>query len=190
MRLKIPERYAAIAACLLLGVLASACEPTGPPVDRDVEKRESFTREVAPEGPWRESEVVLPAYPRDENLIEAEISGPKSFKFLIDAESISVNGDGVVRYGLVARSSTGVDSVSYEGMRCETSEYATYAYGTTDRAWSPVRNVNWSAIRELRTNNARYDIHRFYFCPYSIPQSSSARVLDALEHGMPHPASR
>ena len=190
MLTKRPDRHLTGFACLMTCLLAVACEPTGPPVDREAEKRESFTREVAPEAPWQESEVVLPAYPQEDNLIEAEIAGPKRFRFLIDSESIVVNGDGVVRYSLVARSNSGANSVSFEGIRCETREYATYAYGTVDNTWSPVSRVKWTLITDLKSNNVRYDLHRFYFCPYAIAQTSSEKALEALEHGMPHPEGR
>jgi hypothetical protein len=190
MRPNNPERCTAVLACLFLAALIAACEPTGPPVDREAEKRESFTRPEAPKGAWQDTEIVLPAYPLEENLVEAEISGPKRFKFLVDTSSIAVNATGVVRYTLVARSNAGAENVSFEGMRCETRQYTAYAYGSPDRTWSPARSVNWLVIENLPSNNVRHDLHRFYFCPYAIAQTSSANVIEALEHGMPHPEGR
>lgn len=38
-----------------------------------------------------------------------------------------MGSDGIVRYVLVARSSAGTESVSFEGMRCATREVRIYA---------------------------------------------------------------
>ena len=186
-----PDRFAAGVACLLLGMLIAACSsPTGPAVDREAEKRKSFTREEVPGPQWQEAEIVLPAFPREEDLVEVQISGPRTFTFLVDANSVSVGEDGIVRYSLIARSSAGAENVSFEGMRCETNQYKAYAFGSQDRTWSRVGGDNWFPIMEQQTNNYRVALARYYFCPYSIPQSSSEKAVAALKHGMPHPSGR
>ncbi len=191
MQRMIPDGVAAGAACFLLGILLAACSsPTGPAVDREAEKRKSFTREEVPGSQWQEAGIVLPAFPREEDLIEVEISGPRTFTFLVDANSVSVGSDGVVRYSLIARSSAGARNVSFEGMRCETNEYRTYAYGSPDQTWAPASGDNWYPIRQLQTNNYRFALATYYFCPYRIPQSSSSKAVAALKHGIPHPSGR
>ena len=186
----IPDRFAAGVACFLLGVLAAGCStPTGPAVDREAEKRKSFTREELPGPQWQEAEIVLPAFPRAEDLVEVEISGPRTFTFLVDANSVSVDDDGVVRYSMIARSTAGAENVSFEGMRCETNEYKAYAFGSQDRTWSRVSG-SWLPIREQQSNNGRFALARYYFCPYSIPQPSSEKAVAALKHGIPHPSGR
>lgn len=191
MRRMIPDRFAAGVACFLLGILVAGCSsPTGPAVDREAEKRKSFTREELPGPQWQEVEIVLPAYPREEDLVEVEISGPKTFAFLVDTNSVSVGDDGVVRYSLIARSPAGAENVSFEGMRCEMNEYKAYAFGSKDRTWSRVSGDSWLPIRDQRTNNHRFALARYYFCPYSVPQSSSEKAVAALKHGLPHPSGR
>ena len=191
MRRMIPDRFAAGVACFLLGILVAGCSsPTGPAVDREAEKRKSFTREELPGPQWQEVEIVLPAYPREEDLVEVEISGPKTFAFLVDTNSVSVGDDGVVRYSLIARSPAGAENVSFEGMRCEMNEYKAYAFGSQDRTWSRVSGDSWLPIRNEQTNNYRFALARYYFCPYSVPQSSSEKAVAALKHGLPHPSGR
>lgn len=186
-----PDPFAAGVACLLLGMLVTACSsPTGPAVDREAEKRKSFTREEVPGPQWQEAGIVLPDFPREEDLVKVELSGPTTFTFLVDAESVSVGRDGVVRYSLIARSAAGAENVSFEGMRCETNEYRTYAYGTAGQTWSPAGGDKWFPIRQQRTNDYRFALATYYFCPYRIPQSSSSKAVAALKNGIPQPSGR
>ena len=174
----------------LLVVVASACSPTGPAVDRMVEKREAFKTEPEWNEQWREAQYVLPPYPSDANLIEVQIEGPRSFKFYLDAQSIAVYDDAVVRYTLVARSPSGSDNVTFEGMRCETGEYKSYAYGSTERTWTQSRNAEWYPIRDVDRNKIRLSLYRFYVCPYGVPQRDATRVVTALKRGIPRPEGR
>ncbi|NIO41506.1 MAG: hypothetical protein GTO41_15820 [Burkholderiales bacterium] len=169
----------------LVVALFAACASTGPPTDRAAEERESRNRNVGSEAKWQESEFVLPPYPKNTNLLQARITGLASFTFLVDTESISIGEDGVVRYTLVARSASDVDNVSFEGMRCEKSEYKAYAFGSSDRTWSLARNPQWTSVSNPAINRYRHDLHRFYFCPNSVPQKSVGKVIAALKNGIP-----
>lgn len=131
---------------------------------------------------WREIKAAAPAYPREENLLPFFVSAASSFDFYIDGASLSVGEDGVVRYVLVARSSQGAESVSFEGIRCSTSEYRVYATGTRGGGWtrsaSPWRRI---APREVqRWHNALRDE---YFCPLGTPIGSPAEGVAALRRG-------
>ena len=84
--------------------------------------------------PWKEGAVTLPAYPQDGDLVEMTIpSRGNRFTTYIDAKTLQVGEDGVVRYVVVIRSDRGVDNVVAEGLRCETREYREYGYGTGDK---------------------------------------------------------
>ena len=101
-----------------------------------------------------------------------------------------VDEDGVVRYTLIARSPSGSDNVSFEGMRCETGEYKPYAFGSVDNTWLRASNGEWSLIRKQRANDIRYGLYRYYFCPYGVPQRDAGRAIAALKQGIPLPAGR
>ena len=96
---------------------------------------------------WREEEAPLPSYPKPEDLIEFRPSEVASFSFFIDRASLKVGADGVVRYTLVARSPSGVDNVSYEGIRCETGMYRVYATARSDRSWVTRTASGWKEIQ-------------------------------------------
>ena len=69
---------------------------------------------------WAELQAQLPAYPKAENLLPFDAGPASNNLHYIDAPSIVVGEDGIVRYTLVIKSPTGAVNVSYEGMRCAT----------------------------------------------------------------------
>lgn len=135
-----------------------------------------------PEEKWRESEVSFPAYYDRQNLKEFSIKGQTDNRFFVDSKSLSVNADGVIRYALVVRSGSGVENVSYEGIRCEVREWKPYAYGKTDGSWSPARDPQWQRIVWHGTNAFRYALYRDYFCPDGYPLRDTGAALAALNN--------
>jgi hypothetical protein len=96
--------------------------------------------------PWTEGEVTLPEYPQDGDLVKMTIaSRGNRFTTYIDAKTLQIGEDGVVRYVVVIRSDRGVDNVLAEGLRGGTREYREYGYGTNnkfepvDRPWRMIR---------------------------------------------------
>jgi len=133
---------------------------------------------------WKEAEVRLPPYPKDADLIEFQVSSGATFRFFIDAASLSVADDGVVRYTLVARSPSGIANVSFEGMRCATKSTKVFARGTGGN-WSR-REGEWQVI-EARTIQRWHNVLYFeYLCPRNRPIQTAAEGADALRRGM-HP---
>jgi len=130
---------------------------------------------------WRERELVLPAYPKRENLLPFFVSATTTFEFFIDAASISPGEDGVVRYVLVARSAQGAESVSYEGIRCSAREYRIYAAGTGD-GWARLDKA-WQRIEPRSIQRWHNALLREYFCPLGNPIRSRAEGVDALRRG-------
>jgi hypothetical protein len=134
---------------------------------------------------WRDADVSLPGFPRAGDLIEFAVSSAGTFTFFLDRASLSVSPDGVVRYTLLARSPSGVDNVSYEGIRCSTGEYRIYAIGHRDGTWSR-REQPWQRIEPKSVKRWHYVLQREYFCPRALPISSAAEGVDALRRGR-HP---
>lgn len=115
------------------------------------------------EKPWAEVEVQLPAYPNEASLIPFRVGSVEDTQYFIDADSLSVGDDGVVRYVAVVISSSGARNVSYEGMRCTTAERRLYAFGRADRTWSKARGAQWLKIRG-GSNNHVVELFGGYFC--------------------------
>ena len=133
-----------------------------------------------------EREVALPPPPKGD-LIEFFVSAASSFKFFIDPQSLSVGDDGVVRYTLVARSPSGAQSASYEGIRCgRAGLYRVYAFGN-GAAWSKSTLAEWRPIEPRDVQRWHNELRDRYFCPNGASIFSAAEGLDALRRGG-HPA--
>jgi len=121
---------------------------------------------------WKEGDVVIPAFPQSDDLIKVEIDkGEQLFNFYIDAKNLSaLPKQGVTRYTVVIESDSGAKNVLFEGIRCQTREYKTYAYGTYDNKLSKAITSEWKLIREADSMTHRYNFYRYYLCSeYLIP---------------------
>ena len=117
---------------------------------------------------WKESELVLPTYPEDRNLIEFDVGPTNVNHFFVDGQSITVSTDGIVRYTLVVRTAGGANNVSFEGMRCETREMKVYATGRADRTWRKPAVAEWRPVENRMINQHHMTLLRQYFCASGI----------------------
>jgi len=144
-----------------------------------------------PDAPqWAEAEVELPAFPQPGNLREFYVSGATTHKFAIDATTLSVGKDGVVRYVLVVQTSGGATNTSFEGIRCESGEFKIYATGHPDGQWARVRQnprqSEWRRIENKPVNRHHAALARELFCPNGTPLRNPAEGREALRLGR-HP---
>ena len=146
-----------IGCAILLGVAASVSWAGIFEKDKDPDEK-----------PWVEVEVELPAFPADEGLVSFKVGSRSDMKFLVDGRTISVGSDGVIRYSLVVISAQGVRNISYEGMRCETAERRSYAFGRADGTWTRARGDKWVAVRG-DSNNHYVELFKNYFCAVGVP---------------------
>jgi hypothetical protein len=149
----------------------------------DIDDEGDFDRgKEVPGSEWKEEAVVMPPYPQADNLLEIDLSLPQfPFTLFIDAQSLSVGKDRVIRYTAVLRSRNGVENVSYEGIRCKHSQVQRYAYGSGGR-FRPVRNRAWRFIRKDGQDRFRTELVNRYFCP--LPMGDTERqILDKLKSG-------
>jgi hypothetical protein len=90
------------------------------------------------------SEVEPPAFPKPENLIEFYVGPVTTNKYFIDASTLSVGSDRIVRYVLVVRTSGGASNVSFEGINCKELTWKHYATGRSDGTWTKSRAARTS----------------------------------------------
>lgn len=133
---------------------------------------------------WAEQNTELPPFPEDDNLIEFEVTRPNAnFHYFIDANSVSyTEADGVVRYTVVIRSRSGANNVAFEGMRCSTREYKTYAFGNGRGKFARPRRVEWRSISVNGYTLYRKDLADSYFCNPNIINLSAERIVRELKH--------
>jgi hypothetical protein len=136
----------------------------------------------------RQSEEVVVAPPplRRASLVELQLEASADFRYFVDATSVSVGPDRIVRYAMVARSASGVENITFEGLRCS-GEYRVYAVGLPgEDRWSG-RPGAWRQVpRDARA--AQNVLLRQYFCPARNTAIRDAKEgVAALQAGR-HPA--
>lgn len=129
--------------------------------------------------------MQLPAAPKPENLAEFEVSGSTTLRFAVDITSISAGDDGVVRYTLVSRSPSGAQSISYEGIRCESYEKKLYAFGQKDGNWTRSRRDQWDLITGTGANRQHAALARDYFCRHKIIEGNAKDIANRLRYQQP-----
>lgn len=132
------------------------------------------------EKPWKEIEVQLPAAPLAGNLIPFFVSSTATQDFAIDAKSLTLGADGVIRYVLIATSTSGAKNISYEGIRCQSYEKKLYAFGRQDGTWSRSRRDKWEAIRSNAANRQHAALAQDYFCQGLTIAGTPQQMQDRL----------
>ena len=130
-----------------------------------------------------ETKVALPQYPNPHDYLPFEVSATTPFSFFVDAKSVSVAPDQIVRYTMIAKSSEGALNISFEGMNCVERQVRVYALGSANGTWIEPRNSRWEAIRGDTRNAQRLVLYNDYFCPLTGYISNAAEAVRVLESG-------
>lgn len=95
---------------------------------------------------WSEEVAAPPASFSTEVLIPFEVMKASALTYGIDPNTLTVGEDGVVRYVMVARSSSGALNVLYQGIRCATAETKTYGRLSDSGSWNTSLDADWKAL--------------------------------------------
>lgn len=165
-----------------VGVLAFAGPVTGQEFFGDKKYGEFYEEGKK----WIEQESKPPAYPQEQALIEFNAGAATSNQYYIDGSTLSVGGDGVVRYVVVVRAAGGATNVNFEGIRCGSRERKLYAFGRSDRTWAMSRMPSWQLIQR---GSYQAVLSREYFCPNNGIIFKAEEGIDALKRGG-HPEAK
>lgn len=144
--------------CLSLAVLASGAFAALVEIDPD----------------WKEVDVPAPPAFNKEKLIPLEMPSYVSLKFGIDPATITVASDRVVRYVVVATNASGSTTAMYEGIRCTSREFKTYARLGSNGQWNSVKNPQWRALDDNNTSPHALALARQGACDGRAAAASSA----------------
>lgn len=136
-----------------------------------------------PDKDWEEEAYVLPPFPNADSLREFYVTATSPNEFYVDESSLDVGEDGVVRYVLVIRSPSGAESVTFEGLRCVSTESRIYATGRADGEWSKARRSEWEPIRANAYNMPRAILAGEHLCNGTVPPHTRAEALTWLRNG-------
>lgn len=132
----------------------------------------------------KELDVQFPEYPSAQSLVRFATNWTTNSIF-IDHKTLSVDSDGVVRFTLVVRSSSGAESVSFEGVRCVSGERRVFAYGRKGAdggTWAAARGSTWRQINDSGINRHYYEFWRDVFCDGSMPEGKR-EILQNIASG-------
>lgn len=136
--------------------------------------------------PWKERAVTLPPYPDGRHYLAVPLQIVGSpLEMFIDEPSLAIGEDGVVRYIMLLRAPGGGENLFYEGIRCSTREWRTYAYGGTAGAWRAVEGGAWAPIRDLGVERYRERLYRYYLCDPALGTLRRAEMLRRMRYGLP-----
>ncbi|MCB1760567.1 MAG: hypothetical protein KDI68_12405 [Gammaproteobacteria bacterium] len=133
---------------------------------------------------WKEDSVELPEYPDKERMKEIVFGRTDTrYRFFIDPKTLRVADNDVVHYVLLLRSRSGAENLMYEGIRCQTGDYKTFAYGTRGGKFKALQNPRWKEITETSNNWFRAELKRGYFCnPHRLNAVTAESILSRIEH--------
>ena len=125
----------------------------------------AFAEEVEEESVvWQESAPQLPSLPAERNFVSFYVSAASENQFFIDRSSLQLTPEGVVRYVVIVRAPSGVENISYEGIRCDTKEFRFYASLRADKSWGWSRQADWKKILGYGANRYRAVFVTDHFC--------------------------
>jgi len=161
-----------------LGAVAAHAQWGGWDADFDDDKK-----------PWKEIEAKIPSYPKEGNLTPFDAGGTSPHRYFIDAQSLSIGEDGVVRYSLVVKTGGGATNVTFEGIRCDTREQKYYALGQANGTWARARNPQWRRIEYREVNKHHYVLLKGILCTSAVsgatPVTSVKEAVRHLKDGPP-----
>lgn len=131
--------------------------------------------------PWKEIEAKIPSYPKPENLIPFEAGKAGGHRYFIDARSLSLGEDGVMRFVLVIRAAGGATNVTFEGIRCEMRQRKFYAIGQANGSWTRARNAQWRRIGE-QEQSQHGTLYDEYFCSDKYLPATPQRAIQMLKY--------
>jgi hypothetical protein len=134
---------------------------------------------------WQENEVALPGPVQRDQLIPFDMSTRTELQFSVDASSITIGSDRVVRYVLLARSSSGAENILYEGLRCETGEARNHArWNQAEQRWIPYSgSTPWRPLSGVAASLPAARLAYLAFCEGRTPTEPLARLLADLRRG-------
>jgi hypothetical protein len=130
---------------------------------------------------WMEATAKMPEGLPSSELKPFFVSKNTPLSFAIDAQSLSIGKDDVIRYVLVITSPTGAKQVNYEGLRCETYEWRLYATLQGEGHWVKTPNSRWQAIKGSTYNRYHSALAQDAFCENGIARKNIPEILRLLQ---------
>lgn len=133
--------------------------------------------QVAPADPdWKELDAPPPPALRTSGLVPLDVPGT-SLHFGVDPASVSVGTDRIVRYVIVATSTSGTVNAMYEGIRCDAGEVRVYARHNPDSGWVPSPAAPWQRLNATPNSSHSMAVARSGACLGRAPNGNAAQIV-------------
>lgn len=171
-------------SCVVLGLALlgslSAAHSAPPNMDPEVLPNRDF---VEPEAKQPvDGKTALPPLPKPQNLVPIDTGPTATYSFALDAKSLTVGKDDVIRYTVVATSPSGAVNIFHEGFRCKTFEYRQYAFGSKSGKWVPARSERWQVVSSMAKNQSHYALGMDYFCEGRVTSGDAEQIIDRIRY--------
>jgi len=158
-----------LAAILASAVAMPALAQTYRPVNNEVYA-------LTDPGEWKEANFKLPPYPAQADWVGFFVPLKSDYTYFVDAKTLTLGEDGVIRLILRVVSASGAENLSYEGYQCANRSLRSYAFGDSfNHKWIESTRVLWK--RMDRDDKARMRLAED-FCPeWNTPKTSAEALL-------------
>lgn len=180
--------FAFAAACVAAGVLLAGCSSTKSSTPSDASTSEGpksdFQYLFDRPSTWTEKKVdTLPVMPQPGDLLPFSVSQNTPLQFALDAKSLTVDSDGVIRYTVVITSPSGARNVNYEGIRCEDYSWKLYAGLNADHdGWDRTVENDWARIENGDLNAYHAALYQDYFCTSKLPVGKADVIVNNIRY--------
>lgn len=146
----------------------------------------SFAQLLATDPDWKESEAPAPSALNLKGLVPFEVSTTSNLTWALDPATVTIVGDGLVRYVVVARSQSGVLNALYEAINCSNGELKTYARivgkesEVASKAWVAVQDPQWKSIYEAPSRHA-LELAKQGVCTGKTAAQSIGEIVTSLK---------
>ena len=170
----------ACATCAAALLALSGCSGTSAPHKDDsdfvylLDRKPTWTEILTP---------ALPPLPQAGNLLPFDVSSMSRLSYGVDAKSLTVGQDGVVRFTVAISSPAGAHNIYYEGIRCDTYEWRLYAAANeTGTDWDRTVNNDWQRIANSELNAYQSALYVDYMCTSKMPMGKAATIVNNIRY--------
>ncbi len=148
---------------------------------------------------WKEVDVPTPPSFDKDRLIPVTMPPYVTLRFGVDPATVTITSDGVIRYVMVAQNNnsgggsgtssampSAMTSAMYEGIRCASGEFKTYARFNASGQWAAVNNPQWRSLYDNNTSKHALALARQGACD---GRSARARSVSAIISALKSPAA-
>jgi hypothetical protein len=143
----------------------------------------AYAQFIADDPDWKESEVPPPPAFDLKRLVPVTVPAQSQLKWGVDPATVKIFPDGVIRYVVVAQSSSGTINALYEGIRCNKGEFRRYARYHRDSGWVMTSDSEWTSLRSPGLSRHPNVLAKEGMCDGAAPPASVSEAMRLLRHG-------